>query len=108
MTQDPGATIAQKIESEIENSFCHVCFFGKPNSVVFGEPLCEECRKNMYIISEDLSHIEKTPQHDFYLKQQRRKITAELRRALIQREQNEINDARQAANIGLEIAKKLY
>ena len=106
--EEIAEALLRKTDCEIENSFCHVCFFGKPKGVVFGEPLCEECTKNMYIISEDLSHIEKTPQHDFFLKQQRRKITAELLRALIQREQNEINDARQAANVGLEIARKLY
>lgn len=49
----PGAKLAKKLEEKLAKRFCHVCFFGKVEGVVMGEPMCEECARELYGITKD-------------------------------------------------------
>lgn len=46
-----GVRLAEKIEKKLASRFCHCCFFGKVAGRVMGEPLCEECARELYGIT---------------------------------------------------------
>ena len=52
----PGVSIAEKIEKDLNSRFCHCCFFGCVKGELMGEPLCEECARNLYGFDENEEH----------------------------------------------------
>ena len=70
----PGASIAEKIEKDLNSRFCHCCFFGHVECELMGEPLCKECAKILYGFdaNEERPSIKKIdPYYQLYYRRQK-------------------------------------
>lgn len=49
---NPGKKLAENVEKKLKSRFCHCCFFGHVEGEIMGEPLCDECMRELYGITE--------------------------------------------------------
>lgn len=61
-----GVHLAKKIEKKLASRFCHCCFFGKVAGHVMGEPLCEECARELYGITGIHGEYDKEKMEDLH------------------------------------------